>query len=66
MDTPRRFLCTVVHPRLFPGPITDPGNPLKVQMLVARVGAENLIIHAPALSAKGKIVGDRAWPGSTG
>jgi hypothetical protein len=56
MDTSRTFLCTVVHPKLFPGPITDPGNPLRVKMLV-EVGAEDLIIHASAASAKGKIMG---------
>jgi hypothetical protein len=56
MDTSKTFLCTVVHPRLFPGPITDPGNPLRVEMLI-EVGTEELIIHAPAASAKGKIMG---------
>jgi hypothetical protein len=56
MDTSGMFLCTVMHPKLFPGPVTDPGNPLRVTMLV-EVGAENLIIHAPAASAKGKIMG---------
>jgi hypothetical protein len=50
------FLCTVVHPRLFPGPITDPGNPLRVKMLV-EISAEDLIIRASAASAKGKIMG---------
>ena len=56
MDTSRMFLCTIVHPRLFPGPITDPGNPLRVKMLV-EISAEELIIRAPAASAKGKIMG---------
>ncbi len=56
MDTSSTFLCTVSHPRLFPGPITDPGNPLRVKMLV-EVGAEDLIIRASAASAKGKIMG---------
>jgi len=56
MDTSGMFLCTVVHPKLFPGPITDPGNPLRVELLV-EVGAEDLIIRASAPSAKGKIMG---------
>ena len=56
MDTSRMLLCTVVHPKLFPGPITDPGNPLRVKMLV-EVGAEDLIIRASATSANGKIMG---------
>ena len=56
MDASGMFLCTVVHPRLFPGLITDPGNPLRVTMLV-EVGAKDLIIHASAASAKGKILG---------
>lgn len=56
MDTPRMFLCTIVHPRLFPGPITDPGNPLRVKMLV-EIGAEDLKIRASAASANGKIMG---------
>lgn len=56
MDTSNTFLCTVMHPRLFPGLITDPGNPLRVEMLV-EVGTEELIIRAPAASAKGKIMG---------
>lgn len=62
MDTPRTFLCTVMHPRLFPGPITDPGNPLRVEMLV-EVGAEELIIRAPAPSAKGKVMGTEPLAG---
>jgi hypothetical protein len=56
MEPSRMFLCTVVHPRLFPGPITDPGNPLRVKMLV-EMNAEDLIIRASAASAKGKIMG---------
>jgi hypothetical protein len=56
MDTSRMYLCTVVHPRLFPGPITDPGNPLRVKMLV-EIGAEDLIIRASAARANGKIMG---------
>jgi hypothetical protein len=56
MEPSRIFLCTVVHPRLFPGPITDPGNPLKVKMLV-EIGPEELIIRASADSANGKIMG---------
>jgi hypothetical protein len=56
MDTPKMFLCTVVHPKLFPGPITDPGNPLRVKMLI-EIGAEDLIIRASAASANGKIMG---------
>lgn len=56
MDASKMFLCTVIHPRLFPGPITDPGNPLRVKMLV-EVGSEDLIIRASAESAKGKIMG---------
>lgn len=56
MDISRSFLCTVMHPGLFPGPITDPGNPLRVKMLI-EVGAEDLIIRAPAASANGKIMG---------
>ena len=56
MDTSRTFLCTVMHPGLFPGPITDPGNSLRVEML-AEVGDEDLIIRASAASAKGKIMG---------
>ena len=55
MDTPRTFLCTVMHPRLFPAPITDPFNPLRVKMLV-EVGAEDLIIRASAPIAKGKVM----------
>ena len=62
MDTPRTFLCTVMHPRLFPGPITDPGHPLRVKMLV-EVGAEGLIIRASAASAKGKIMGTEPLAG---
>ncbi len=65
MDTPKTFLCTVMHPRLFPGPITDPGNPLRVEMLV-EVGAEGLIIRAPAPSAKGKVMGTEPLAGSAG
>jgi hypothetical protein len=56
MDTSKMFLCTLVHPRLFPGPITDPGNPLKVKMLI-EIGPEDLIIRASAASANGKIMG---------
>ena len=56
MDTSKIFLCTVMHPRLFPALITDPGNPLRVEMLV-EVGDENLIIRASAASANGKIMG---------
>ena len=56
MDTSRMFLCTVMHPKLFPGLIADPGNPLRVKMLI-EVGADDLIIRAPAASAKGKIMG---------
>lgn len=56
MESVKTFLCIVMHPRLFPGPITDPGNPLRVKMLV-EVGAENLIIRASAASANGKIMG---------
>jgi hypothetical protein len=50
------FLCTIVHPKLFPGPVTDPGNPLRVKMLV-EIGAEDIKIRASAPSAKGKIMG---------
>lgn len=46
----------MVHPKLFPGPITDPGNPLRVKMLV-EINREDLIIRASATSAKGKIMG---------
>jgi hypothetical protein len=56
MEPSRMIRCTVVHPRLFPGPITDPRNPLRVEMLV-EVGPEDLIIHAPAARARGKIMG---------
>lgn len=56
MDTPRMFLCTVMHPRLFPGLIMDPGNPLRVRMLV-EVGAEELVIRAPVPSGRGKVMG---------
>ncbi len=56
MDTSGMFLCTVVHPRLFPGPITDPGNPLRVKMLV-EINPQDLVIRASAASAKGKIMG---------
>ncbi len=59
MDSSKMFLCTVIHPRLFPGPITDPGNPLRVKMLV-EVGTEELIIRASAESAKGKIMGSES------
>lgn len=56
MDTPRTFLCTVRHSRLFPSIITDPGNPPRVKMLI-EVGADDLIIRAPAASAEGKVMG---------
>ncbi len=56
MVTSGMFLCTVVHPRLFPGPITDPGNPLRVKMLV-EINPQDLVIRASAASAKGKIMG---------
>ena len=56
MDTSRMFHCTLVHRRLFPGPITDPGNPLRVEMLI-EIGTEDLIIRAPAARANGKIMG---------
>jgi len=56
MDTSSMFPCTVVHPKLFPGPFTDPGNPLKVPMLI-EIGSEELIIRASAASANGKIMG---------
>ncbi len=56
MDTPRTFLCTVMHPGLFPGPIIDLGRPLRVKMLV-EVGTEDLIIRASAPIAKGKVMG---------
>lgn len=62
MDTARRFLCTVVHPRLFPGPITDPGNPLRVKMLV-EVGLEDLLVRAPAPRAKAKVMGKEPLAG---
>jgi hypothetical protein len=56
VDLPKMFLCTIVHPSLFPGPITDPGNPLKVKMLI-EISAEELKIRAPAARANGKIMG---------
>lgn len=56
MDTSSMFPCIVVHTKLFPGPITDPGNPLKVPMLI-EIGAEEVIILASAASANGKIMG---------
>lgn len=56
MDTSSMFPCTVVHPKLFPGPITDPGNPLKVPMLI-EIGGKELIIRASAPRANGKIMG---------
>lgn len=56
MDASKMFACTIMHPKLFPGPITDPGNPLRVQMLV-EVGAEGLIIRAPASNAKDRVLG---------
>jgi hypothetical protein len=56
MDTSRTFPCTVVHPRLLPAPLTDPGNPLRVPLLV-EVDRKELIIRASAASAKGKIIG---------
>lgn len=62
MDTSKMFACTIMHPKLFPGPITDPGNPLRVEML-AEVGAEGLIIRAPAPSAKGKVMGSEPLAG---
>ena len=65
MDTPTMFSCTVMHPRLFPALITDPGNPLRVQQLV-EVAPEELIIRAPAPRAKGKIMGDEHEPGHPG
>lgn len=60
MNTPKTFLCTVMHPRVFPAPITDPGNPLRVEMLV-EVGSEDLIIRASAPRAKGKEMGREPW-----
>lgn len=62
METSKMFACTIMHPKLFPGLITDPGNPLRVQMLV-EVGAEGLIIRAPAPSAKGKVMGSEPLAG---
>ena len=56
MDTSRMFPCIVVHTKHFPGPFTDPGNPLKVPMLI-EIGAEEVIIRASAASANGKIIG---------
>jgi beta-glucosidase len=41
MDTSKMFACIIMHPKLFPGPITDPGNPLRVEMLV-EVGVNDL------------------------
>ncbi len=60
MDTQSMFLCTVVHPRLFPALPTDPDNPLRVEMLV-EVGTEGLTIRAPAPHAKGKVMGSEPW-----
>ena len=62
MDASKPFACTIMHPKLFPGPITDPGNPLRVGMLV-EVGAQDLIIRAPAPRAKGKIMGTEPLAG---
>ena len=62
MDTQQTFLCMIMHPKLFPGPITDPGNPLRVGMLV-EVGAQELIIRAPAPRAKRKIMGTEPLAG---
>ena len=56
MDGSNMFHCTVIHPRLFPGPILNPGNPLKVELLV-EVGDEDLKIRASAGKAKGKLMG---------
>ena len=56
MDAPKLFPCTVAHPRLFPGPITDPGNPLRVKMLI-EINPQELIIRASAARANGKIMG---------
>lgn len=60
MDTHDTFLCTVMHPRLFPAPIIDPGNPLRVKVLV-QVGADELIVRASAPSAEGKVLGSEPW-----
>jgi hypothetical protein len=62
MDTPRTFLCILVHPRLFPSPITDPGNPLRMKMLI-EVGPQALIIRASAPIAKGKVMGTETLTG---
>jgi hypothetical protein len=56
MDTSRMFACNVVHTKLIPGPITDPGNPIKVPLII-EIGAEELIIRASSPSANGKILG---------
>ena len=62
MDAPTTFLCTVMHPRLFPGLITNPGKPFRVEMLI-EVGIEELIIRAPAPSAKGRVMGPEPLAG---
>ena len=62
MDTQRTFLCMIMHPRLFPGVLTDPGNPLRVQQLV-EVGARELVIRAPASRPAGKIMGTEPLAG---
>jgi hypothetical protein len=62
MDSSEVIRCTVVHSRLFPGPITDPGNPLRVEMLV-EVGAQELIIRAPAARANGRVMGTEPLAG---
>jgi len=60
MDTQSMFLCTVVPPCLFPALTADPGNPLRVEMLV-EVGQEGVTIRVSAPCAKGKVMGSELW-----
>ena len=56
MDTPDKFFCTVVHPGLFPAPITDPFNPLRVK-LVVEVGKDGLSFLSSPVNGQPKVLG---------